>query len=233
MSISPQAAAGGVVSLAIVVAGKAIPDTAMTVSVETLSGLNTNSSAEIVVLDGDSADQTWPLLDSDIFGLDNKIQIYAGYDGDNDIIFEGVIVKQCAKVSGDNYSRLILKCLNSEKVSNLGRSGSQAGSIDPVLNIAYGEDLMAFKAEVDSELSPFVLDRGNYLDLKNFKFESTRTKGSILFQGFAKVAPGVTLNLAGVGERFAGLVFVNSVRHEIKDGNWITEIEFWRPDSLA
>ena len=233
MAISPLAGAGGVLELELKVAGKTVSDTVRIVSVEILAGLNTDSSAKIVVLDGEGADQTWPVLDSQIFEPDNKIQIYAGYDAHTDIVFEGVIMKQSSKISADNYSSLIFECLNREKATNPQKSGSLAGSMVPVLNITNGEDLKEFSAEYDPELSPFVLDGDNYPDLKNFQFESTRTKGSMQFQGCAGVLPGVTLNLAGVGNRYDGLVSVNAVRHEIQQGNWLIEVEFWKPDSSA
>ena len=34
------------------------------------------------------------------------------------------------------------------------------------------------------------------------------------------------MNLQGVGERFNGKAFVAAVRHEINQGNWLTDVEF-------
>ena len=233
MSGSSVAGAGGLLEFEIRVAGNLIPETVRIVSMEILAGLNTGSSAKLVVIDGDSPDQNWPVLDSEIFGLGNEIQIDAGYDARTELVFEGVIIKQSSRISADSYSRLIYECQNRAKATTPEWIDSQAGNTDPVLDITYGENLLAFSAEYDPELSPFVLNRDYYPDLKNFKYESTRTKGSMRFSGFAGVVPGVTINLAGVGKRFEGIVFVNAVRHEIKEGNWHIEVEFWKPDRLV
>ena len=39
--------------------------------------------------------------------------------------------------------------------------------------------------------------------------------------------------VARFGKRYEGIVFVNAVRHDIKEANWLIEVEFCRPDSLA
>ena len=53
-----------------------------------------------------------------------------------------------------------------------------------------------------------------------------RIRGHAAFQGSAKVKIGELVELKGVGNRFNGNVLVTAVRHEIKHGNWVTEIEF-------
>ena len=68
-----------------------------------------------------------------------------------------------------------------------------------------------------------------------------RIRGRMKFQGSAKARVGELIELAGVGNRFNGEVLVTEVRHDISDGNWITEVEFglapgWfveRPDVAA
>jgi Rhs element Vgr protein len=52
-----------------------------------------------------------------------------------------------------------------------------------------------------------------------------RVRGKLRFQGHALVLPGTILELNGVGARFAGKAFVGAVRHEVSDGEWITEAE--------
>lgn len=53
-----------------------------------------------------------------------------------------------------------------------------------------------------------------------------RIRGHAAFQGSAKVKIGELVELKGVGNRFNGNVLVTAVKHEIKHGNWVTEIEF-------
>ncbi len=53
-----------------------------------------------------------------------------------------------------------------------------------------------------------------------------KIRGYATFQGSAKVKIGTLIELKGVGNRFNGNVLVTSVRHQINNGDWITEVEF-------
>lgn len=53
-----------------------------------------------------------------------------------------------------------------------------------------------------------------------------RIRGHVSFQGSALVKPGSLIELAGVGARFNGNIFVSGVNHSVVDGNWITRVEF-------
>jgi Rhs element Vgr protein len=53
-----------------------------------------------------------------------------------------------------------------------------------------------------------------------------RIRGRMSFQGSARATVGGLIELAGVGNRFSGKVFVSAVTHRINDGEWITEAEF-------
>lgn len=50
-----------------------------------------------------------------------------------------------------------------------------------------------------------------------------RYQGSFSFRGNAAAKPGTIIELAGMGSRFNGDVFVGSVTHTVKEGQWITE----------
>ncbi len=54
----------------------------------------------------------------------------------------------------------------------------------------------------------------------------SRVRGRMKFQGSAKAKVGELIELAGVGARFSGKVFVGALEHELADGNWVTEAEF-------
>ena len=53
-----------------------------------------------------------------------------------------------------------------------------------------------------------------------------RIRGQVSFQGSALVKPGSLIELAGVGARFNGNIFVSGVNHSVVEGNWITRVEF-------
>lgn len=51
-------------------------------------------------------------------------------------------------------------------------------------------------------------------------------RGRVRFEGIAAVKPGVVLELARLGKRFNGKVYVTGVRHEFSGNNWVTDAEF-------
>ncbi len=53
-----------------------------------------------------------------------------------------------------------------------------------------------------------------------------KIRGRVKFQGMATVLPGVGLELAGVGDRMNGKVYVTAVRHELSGGNWLCDAQF-------
>ncbi len=51
-----------------------------------------------------------------------------------------------------------------------------------------------------------------------------RYQGSFSFRGNAAAKPGKIIELAGMGSRFNGDVFIGSVTHTVKEGQWVTEV---------
>lgn len=56
------------------------------------------------------------------------------------------------------------------------------------------------------------------------KSELSKIVGDARFQGTTAIVPGKYVTIAGAGARFDGDHFVSSVRHDISDGNWATEV---------
>ena len=66
----------------------------------------------------------------------------------------------------------------------------------------------------------------DWAESRQLKADFARIRGRMRFQGSAKARIGESIELAGVGKRFNGDVFVTSVHHDISKGNWITEAGF-------
>jgi Rhs element Vgr protein len=64
---------------------------------------------------------------------------------------------------------------------------------------------------------------------QQLKSALARIRGHMKFQGSAKAQLAGLIELAGVGERYSGSVFVTAIEHEISDGNWTTQAEFGQP----
>lgn len=58
------------------------------------------------------------------------------------------------------------------------------------------------------------------------KSRLAKIRGWVRFQGSAKVKPGVTLELQGLGTRFNGTAWVSGVHHAFSNGQWITTADF-------
>lgn len=81
-----------------------------------------------------------------------------------------------------------------------------------------------FRLQTDAPLESAALT--DWVKGQQVKSGLARIRGYAAFQGSAKVKVGELVELKGVGNRFNGNVLVTAVKHEVKQGNWVTEIEF-------
>lgn len=65
-----------------------------------------------------------------------------------------------------------------------------------------------------------------WADSRLLKERLAKVRGRAKFQGFAGILPGQLIEITGIGERFAGKVYVSGVRHGFAGGNWETDVEF-------
>lgn len=65
-----------------------------------------------------------------------------------------------------------------------------------------------------------------WADAQMMKYSLSKIRGRAKCQGNADIKSGTMVNLAGMGERFSGKAFVGAVRHEISEGNWLTDTGF-------
>lgn len=70
----------------------------------------------------------------------------------------------------------------------------------------------------------------NWVDAHVLRNKLSKAIGRVKIAGDAKVKPGMTITLAGVGDHFNGNVFVSGVSHQY-DGTWYTDIQFgWKEE---
>ncbi|VAW84527.1 VgrG protein [hydrothermal vent metagenome] len=352
MADSPNLNGGGVVKLSVFSDGAAIDEEIQVVSVSVIKSVNKVPFAKLVLLDGDMPEQDFPVSNSDQFKPGKAIKINAGYDDDEETIFEGVVIRHGIKIGADNFSRLVIECRDKAVAMTVGRKnanyidskdsdvittlignsngltaeveasttqykelvqyystdwdfmlsraeingmvvcveagkvtvGAPSGSEAATLVVTYGEDMMEFSADLDarSQLTSVesvawdpatqavasetasnttVGESGNIasdelaevLGLDKFCLQSpipqetaalsdwakgqqlkaalARIRGRTKFQGSALAKVGGVIELAGVGERFNGTVYVSGVEHEIVNGQWSTRAEFGMSDS--
>jgi Rhs element Vgr protein len=108
---SPIDIADATIAYAITVNGNPIPDYCPILSIHVHHEVNRISFAEVVLVDGDIEQGTFPLSDSDDYAPGNPIEIKAGY-GDSTVvsIFKGNIVRQGIRMNASSGYNLVLTC---------------------------------------------------------------------------------------------------------------------------
>ncbi len=84
---------------------------------------------------------------------------------------------------------------------------------------AESENLKHSGAVTEEELT-------SWSDAKILRSRMAFARGRVRIKGFSQAMPGAVINLEGFGDRFNGPVWIGGVRHEISQGNWLTDIEF-------
>lgn len=64
-----------------------------------------------------------------------------------------------------------------------------------------------------------------WADSRLLKERLAKVRGRVRFQGFAAVQPGTVIEANGIGERFAGKLYVSGVRHTLAQGNWESDVQ--------
>lgn len=80
------------------------------VSVTVIKDVNKIPQAELIFLDGDAAQEDFPLSNKEDFIPGKEIEISAGYHSDEKVIFKGIIVSHAIKVKKNRASFLSVEC---------------------------------------------------------------------------------------------------------------------------
>ena len=124
MADSPLSSSTGPLFVNITSDGQAIAETIQIVSVDIHYCVNKIPSAKIVVLDGDMPNNDFPVSNEDVFKPGAEIQIKAGYESADNVLFEGIVIRHSLKIDGDNYSRLIVYCKDKAAAMTVGRKNA-------------------------------------------------------------------------------------------------------------
>ncbi len=83
--------------------------------------VNRIPTAQIRLRDGSAAEETFEISNTDDFAPGKKITIKLGRDGDNDVAFEGIIIRHGIKVSESGESNLLVECKDEAVKMTIGR----------------------------------------------------------------------------------------------------------------
>jgi Rhs element Vgr protein len=124
MTDSPALNTHGVVKLTIFSNGTQIDETIQVISVLVNKAINRIPQAKLVLIDGDMPERDFPVSNDDAFKPGSEIKINAGYDESEETIFEGIVIKHGIKITGDNFSRLVIECRDKAVVMTIGRKNA-------------------------------------------------------------------------------------------------------------
>ncbi|MCL1123744.1 type VI secretion system tip protein VgrG [Shewanella surugensis] len=91
-------------------------------------------------------------------------------------------------------------------------------------DLAEALNLSEYRLQTSSALAQSALK--DWATGQQVKSGLSRIRGNMAFQGNDQVMIGSLVEVAGVGNRFNGDVFVSQVHHELSNGQWLTEVEF-------
>lgn len=111
----------GVVTSSITVNGSLVSDELRVLSIQVKQQVNHIARATLTVLDGDPALGTFPASSSGVFIPGAAITIAAGYDGNNDPIFSGIISGQSIRFDEVNNPVLEVHCMDAAVRMTLAR----------------------------------------------------------------------------------------------------------------
>ena len=126
MPDSPVPADSSVVRLTITSDGTTIDDTYAILSVEVRNDVNRIPWARLVLVDGDAAEQDFPVSNAATFQPGATIAVSAGYGSgqDEEQIFSGVVIRHGIR-AGVGGSRLEVECQDPAVAMTIGRKNAQ------------------------------------------------------------------------------------------------------------
>ncbi len=123
MPKSPRTSALGPLDISVESDGDPVPE-ARLIAVTVTRAINRIPCARIVLMDGDVAEQDFALSESDTFKPGAEITIKAGYDGDNQQIFEGIVVRHRLRIDAEHGGRLVIDCRDKAYAMTLDRKNA-------------------------------------------------------------------------------------------------------------
>lgn len=165
MPSSPIQEETNLVSFTITSAGSAIPATYEVRSIRIEKHVNRIAKAEITIIDGNTAKQDFPVAASDTFKPGVEIEIKLGYNGKEDSVFKGIVLKQQIRVSEGSGSTLHVTCkdkaiqLTTNRKSNIYTSEKDSAIIESIISDAgLSSSVTATTADHDEVIQYYATD---------------------------------------------------------------------------
>lgn len=117
----PNNSTHDMVTYDLVVNGSALDSSYQVFSISVTKEVNRIPAARIVLRDGEAADRTFAVSNSEDLIPGKQIQIKIGRDRNNDKVFEGIIIKNQVKISKSGNTELVVECRDNCVKMSVGR----------------------------------------------------------------------------------------------------------------
>lgn len=104
--------------------GTEIPSSYEILSITIEQEINRIAEAEIVIRDGDASEQTFDIVDTDIFKPGTEIEVKLGYEDHNDSVFKGIVIKQLIDINDSSGARLKVICKDKILKATINRKNA-------------------------------------------------------------------------------------------------------------
>src|SRR5258705_6598522 len=109
-----------VVTHVVKINGSEVPEIYKANAIVISKEVNRIPSARLSFIDGSAPAEKFEASNSDLFIPGNEIEVLAGYEADNKILFKGIIVKQSVKIRSNN-AILTIECKDKAIKMTVGK----------------------------------------------------------------------------------------------------------------
>jgi Rhs element Vgr protein len=117
----PEKVKGAAVTFSIKINGQAIPQTTQVFSVSVVKEVNRIPFAKLAVIDGEPSKGEFAASSAAHFIPGNEIEVFAGHQGNEDLIFKGIVVKHGISVRRNGTSQLAIECRDKAFRMTMGK----------------------------------------------------------------------------------------------------------------
>ena len=110
MADSPIKDATDLIKVSILIDGQAPPAKVTVAGVSIVKSIYKITTAKIELYDGNIADAEFTTMEEKSYDPGKIIKINLGYKDQDEVVFEGIIVKHSVKISVTRGSRIVLEC---------------------------------------------------------------------------------------------------------------------------
>lgn len=124
MATAPVSSETYLITYQVLANGSPIDSTYNVTSIHVDKEVNKISTCEIVLLDGSASKEDFPISDSSTFVPGTPIEVKMGYEGNNETVFKGIVLRQGLKVMRDRGPIIEVICKDEAIKMTVGRKNA-------------------------------------------------------------------------------------------------------------